>query len=185
MSLLTVHQLLPEINYFIYSQLSEKRSTIFYQVDSGSLGVCLSVCLLTVVSEITTAGHIETCNLARRNADRPWSQTKKQEAQLSPAKRPTLVHADVKIWYLLDTQRYKAQPPMLCCLGYPPANDCNLLAEFSDFYLPSPTWRRTELTGSYLVQEKLEWLVEGRTIIDSVVSAQYINVTDTQTATSP
>jgi len=26
-----VHQLLPEINYYIYSQLSEKRSTILYQ----------------------------------------------------------------------------------------------------------------------------------------------------------
>jgi len=47
-----------------------------------------------------------------------------------------------------------------------------------------------ELSGSYLVAYKKTRMAglqsgEGRMMIDSVVWAQYINVTDTQTATSP
>jgi len=69
-------------------------------------------------------------------------------------------------------------------------NDYDLLAGFSDFclslYIGRP--QSLELSGSYLAWEtKVAKLRSGKghMIIDSVVWAQYINVTDTQTATSP
>jgi len=46
MSLLAVHQLLPEINYSIYSQLSEKRSTTLYEYDYGKTSLQISSCHL-------------------------------------------------------------------------------------------------------------------------------------------
>jgi len=70
-------------------------------------------------------------------------------------------------------------------------NDCDLLAGISDFYLSffhSTPWiplshrvhiwyGKTGMAGAQFG--------EGRMKFDSVIWAQYINVTDTQTATSP
>jgi len=102
-----------------------------------------------------------------------------QEAQLSLTNRPTLVHADAKT---CSTHR-----------SCPLVNGCDLLDEFFDFYLPffhmMPSMRG--IPSSYRVHiwyEKTRMAGlqsgEGRIMIDSVVWAQYINVTDTQTATS-
>jgi len=52
-----------------------------------------------------------------------------------------------------DTTRYEAQLSILCCQELPLVNDCDLLAEFSDFYLPlsylTPSVRL--ITSSYQV----------------------------------
>jgi len=69
----------------------------------------------------------------------------------------------------------------------------DLLAGFSDSYFPSHIGALNE---GYLLNYQVHiWYGktrmaglqsgEGRMMIDSVVWAQYINVTDTQTATSP
>jgi len=57
-------------------------------------------------------------------------------------------------------------------------NDCDLLAGFSDFYLP------LSLSEGDLLELLLQ-SGEGRMLIYSVVWAQYTNVKCTQTATSP
>jgi len=104
-------------------------------------------------------------------------QLKIQEAQLSLKNRQMLVHA-------------RCCAIKSCSL----VNDCDLLAGFSDIYLPTshsmPSMRG--IPSSYLVhiwwgKTRMAGLRsgEGRLMIDSVVWAQYINVTDTQTATSP
>jgi len=72
--------------------------------------------------------------------------------------------------------------------SYPLVNYCDLLAGFSHFCLPL-FYLTPSLIGSPLVigfifgVAKLEWLQsgKGRIMIDSVVWAQYMNVTDTQT----
>jgi len=73
-------------------------------------------------------------------------------------------------------------------------NDCDLLAGFSDFYLPLShlTHSVTGISLSYRVhiwhgKTRMAGLQsgEGRMMIDSVIRAQYVNVTDTQTATLP
>jgi len=73
-------------------------------------------------------------------------------------------------------------------------NDCDLLAGFSDFSMPFsyllPSMRRIPVSYRVYIcygKTRMAGLQsgEGRMMIDSVVWAQYINVTDTQTATSP
>jgi len=94
-----------------------------------------------------------------------------QEAQLLLSKRPALVHADA-------------------INGCPLVNDRDFMDESFDFYLPLShiTLLRRGIPSSYRVH-----ISEGKTrmagrqsakchmMINSVVWAQYINVTDTQT----
>jgi len=65
------------------------------------------------------------------------------------------------------------------------------LVRFCDFYLPisnlTPSMRGSSQAIGFIFGIGMAGLQagEGRTMTDSVVWAQYINVTDTQTATSP
>jgi len=100
---------------------------------------------------LLTCGHILTQN----HTSPSWIR----EAHTSLINRPTLVNADVKI---LTQNTTKHSFP--CCGGNscPLVNDCDSLAGFSDFYLPSRIWGSRwvflELSGTYLVWGKLEWL---------------------------
>jgi len=102
-------------------------------------------------------------------------QVSRQEAQLSLTNRPTLEHADV---------------PCFAVKSCPLVNDCDLLAVFSDLYLPLShvTPSMTKILSSYrdhirCGKTRMAGLQsgEGCKMIHSVVRAQYINVTDTQT----
>jgi len=112
---------------------------------------------------------------------------KKQEVQLSMTHRPTLMHASVKIFLIQNAMKHS----FLCCA----VKSCLLAIywpNFLTFIYPSFIWR-PKWAGSPRAIEfisgvgKLEWFElqsrESCITIDSVILAQYINVTDT--ATSP
>jgi len=111
-----------------------------------------------------------------RYGDLSTTSKVKQEAQLLLTTRPTLVHADV------DTKRYEAQLSMLCCQVLPSGEWLWFIGRIFRL-LPTPIpldahneGDSVELSGSWLGYK----LAEGRMMIDSVVWAQYISVTDTQ-----
>jgi len=95
---------------------------------------------------------------------------------------------------MLDTKRYEAQLPCCAVNSCPLVNDCNLLAGFSDCYLHlslltasmkgNPSSYRVHIWSGKTRMAGLQ-SGEGRMMIDSVVWAQHINVTDTQTHRQP
>jgi len=108
------------------------------------------------------------------------------------ADKPPDACADVKI--SLTQNATKHSFPCYAVKNCRLMNDCNLLAGFSDFYLPlshlTPSmWGIPSSCRVHIWYGKTRMVGlqsdEGRTMIDSVVWARYINVTDTQTATSP
>jgi len=110
----------------------------------------------------------------------------KQEAQRSLTNRSTLVHADVKI--SLTQNAMKHSFPCCAVKSCPLVNDCDLLAKFSDFYLPlshlTPSMSSSCRVHIWYDKTRMAHKYgEGRIMIDSIVWAQYVNATDTQTQT--
>jgi len=95
-----------------------------------------------------------------------------QEAQLSLINRPTLVHVDVSCCAVL----YPIYWPDRLNFTHP-----------LTFHAPSEGIPSSYRVHIWCKKTRMAGLQsgEGRMMIDSVVWAQYINVTDTQTATSP
>jgi len=82
----------------------------------------------------------------------------RQEVQLSLTNRPTLVHDDVKISSTQNDTKHSF--PCSAAKNCRLANDCDLLAGFSDFYLPLSHFTLS-IPSSYRVYicyGKIEWL---------------------------
>jgi len=111
-----------------------------------------------------------------------------QEAQLSLTNHLTLVPADVNI--SLTRNAMKRSFPCCSVKSCSLVNDCDLLAGFSDFYLPL-SHLMPSIFSSYRVhiwhgKTRMAGLQSGigRMMINSVVWVEYIDVTDTQMASS-
>jgi len=120
-----------------------------------------------------------------------WQPELQEEVQLPLTNRPTLVHADIEI---LTKKRYQAQLSMLCCQKLPFSKWLQFIGRiFRLLPIIFPFVALSEgIPSSYRVyiwygKTRMAALQSGEdhTMIDSVVWAQYINVTYTQTATSP
>jgi len=112
-----------------------------------------------------------------------------QETQPSLTSRPMLVHADDKISSTQNATKHS----FLCCAAKSChlVNDCDLLAGFSDFYLPfshlTPPVSSSSRVHIRYSKTRMAGLQsgEGRMMIDSVVWVQHTNVTDRQTHRQP
>jgi len=113
----------------------------------------------------------------RRHHSFSWCFTnlKEQEVRQSLTNRPTLVHASVEISLTQNAMKYSF--PCWAVKSCPLVNDCDLLAGFSDFYLPfshlTPSIRG--IPSSYRVhiwcgktRMAEQQCDEGRIMIDSV-----------------